>query len=173
MRKYCWRKVVLPMALFCIFVFHTEVLAEVDKLSINQMIQNGNNVFLYVSVLDDEGRPVTETLPAERFSVLIDKDEMLIPDEAARFQSLEEGMNYVFCIDISKSVTEQEMQEIRAGISAFVNGVVRQIKRCSERHIKYCCLRSIAGESGRLFLVDSARFLLPKHHHAKYMVVQS
>ena len=51
--------------------------------------------------------------------------------------------------------------------------VVRQIKRCSERHIKYCCLRSIAGESGRLFLVDSARFLLPKHHHAKYMVVQS
>lgn len=125
MRKYCWRKVVLPMALFCIFVFHTEVLAEVDKLSINQMIQNGNNVFLYVSVLDDEGRPVTETLPAERFSVLIDKDEMLIPDEAARFQSLEEGMNYVFCIDISKSVTEQEMQEIRAGISAFVNGMTK------------------------------------------------
>ena len=52
MRKYCWRKVVLPMALFCIFVFHTEVLAEVDKLRINQMIQNGNNVFLYVSVLE-------------------------------------------------------------------------------------------------------------------------
>ena len=51
--------------------------------------------------------------------------------------------------------------------------VVRQIKRCSERHIKYCCLRSIAGESGRLFLVDSARFLLPKHHHAKYMVAHT
>ena len=59
------------------------------------------------------------------------------------------------------------------GAKLVVKDVVRQIKRCSERHIKYCCLRSIAGESGRLFLVDSARFLLPKHHHAKYMVVQS
>lgn len=104
-----------------ILFFQITVSASVDKLSISQIVQNGNDVYLYVSTLDNAGRPAAETVSAEQFSVNIDKGQSLPVLDTAVYQSLNQGVSYIFCIDISKSVTEQEMEEIRSSISDFVN----------------------------------------------------
>lgn len=97
--------------------------AAVEKLSISQIVQKGNDVYLYVSMLDGSSKPSGDAASAEQFSVNIDKKQDLSVKDAAAFSSLNQGVSYIFCIDISKSVTEEEMQEIRSSLSNFINGM--------------------------------------------------
>lgn len=97
--------------------------ASVDKLNISQIIQKGNDVYLYVNALDSAGAPAQDAIAAEQFSVNIDKKETFAVQDAAVFQSLNQGVSYVFCVDISKSVTEQELNDIREGISGFLSSM--------------------------------------------------
>ena len=106
-----------------IFVFQVSVYADVEKLNISQIIQQGNDVYLYVSALDNAGRPSGDTLDTEQLSVKIDEEKAVPAMDAASYQSLGRGSSYIFCIDISKSVTKQEMQEIKDSMTAFVNGM--------------------------------------------------
>lgn len=113
----------LAAVLLGILCFHSMVFASVDKLNISQIVQKGNDVYLYVNALDSAGKPAPDSVSAEQLSVNIDKGESLPVQEAAVFQSLNQGVSYIFCIDVSKSVTEQEMQEIRSSMTEFVNGM--------------------------------------------------
>lgn len=110
-------------AMSCMLFWGTVTFAGVDKLNISQILQNGKDIYLYVNAQDNTGTPVADSLSAEQFSVNIDKKETLKVQDSAVFQSLNEGVSYIFCIDISKSVTDQEMQEIRSSISNFLNGM--------------------------------------------------
>ena len=102
-------------------LFQMTAFADVDKLNISQMIQAGNDVYLYVNTLDDAGRSTGDTMSADQLSVTIDKNETLPVQDAVVSQTLNQGMCYSFCIDISKSITEAEMQEIKSSISAFAD----------------------------------------------------
>lgn len=120
MKKNAWKKG-LTGILAGLALCQITALADVDKLNISQMIQNGNDVYLYVNAQDDTGRAAGEAMEAGALSVSIDKSESLAVDDAAVFQSLNQGVAYLFCIDISKSITESEMQEIKSGIASFVD----------------------------------------------------
>ncbi|MDO5136555.1 MAG: VWA domain-containing protein [Eubacteriales bacterium] len=122
MEKRNFRKSMLAI-LLGVLLYHTAVLAEVDKLNISQILQKGNDVYLYVNSLDAAERPAEDVLLAEQLSVNIDGGEAVPVQEAAIFQSLGQGISYTFCIDVSKSVTEQEMAEIREGITGLINGM--------------------------------------------------
>lgn len=122
MRIHHFKRKILAI-LLGVLIFQVTVSADVDKLSISQIVQKGNDVYLYVSALDNAGKPTAEPISAEQFSVSIDKGQALPVQDAGIFQSLNQGVSYIFCIDISKSVTEQEMQEIRSSITDFVNGM--------------------------------------------------
>lgn len=116
-------KNMLLTAVIGVIAIQTTAFAEVEKLSISQIAQKGNDVYLYISMLDEENKPASESFSAEQFEVSIDKGEALQVQEATAFQSLNQGASYVFCVDVSKSVTEQEMEEIRSSISDFINGM--------------------------------------------------
>ena len=120
MKKNVWKKG-LTGILASLVLCQMTASADVDKLNISQMIQNGNDVYLYVNAQDDTGKAVGETMDAGSLSVSIDKKESLAVEDAAVFQSLNQGVAYLFCIDISKSITESEMQEIKSGIASFVD----------------------------------------------------
>lgn len=122
MRKQHIKKYLLAVILG-IFMFQIPVSADVDKLSISQIIQEGNDVYLYVSPLDNMGKPAPDSLMAEQLAVNINEGQAIPVQDAAVFQSLDQGISYTFCIDISRSVTEQEMQDIRSSITEFVNGM--------------------------------------------------
>ncbi len=107
-----------------IFLLQVSVFADVDKLNISQILQEGKDVYLYVNALNSEELPVSDTLTVEQLHVeLINQDNSTIlnVDEAVPFHSLNNGISYIFCIDVSKSVTEAEMQEIRSSIASFVS----------------------------------------------------
>lgn len=122
MKIHCF-KAVLLIFLFGILIFQITASAEVDKLSISQIVQKGNDVYLYVSAMDNSGRPSGDSFSAGQFSVNINKKEALPVQDTVLFSSLNQGISYIFCIDISKSVTQQEMEEIRSSIASFVNGM--------------------------------------------------
>lgn len=122
MRKYDIKKFLL-IILTGIFLLQVNVYADVEKLNISQIIQQGNDVYLYVSALDNTGRPSGETLNAGQLSVKIDEGKAIAAMDAASCQTLGQGCSYIFCIDISKSVKKEEMQEIKDSMTAFVNNM--------------------------------------------------
>ena len=64
MRKWGLKKYLLTV-LFGVFLLQIKVFADVDVLNISQIIQQGNDVYLYVNALDSEGRAMEESLSAE------------------------------------------------------------------------------------------------------------
>lgn len=122
MRKHYFVKSLLAVVLG-ILLLQTVVMADVDSLNISQIIQNGNDVYVYVNALDSAGNVAADAVTAEQFSVSIDKGQAMPVQEASSFQSLNQGISYIFCIDVSGSVTAQEMEEIRSSITEFINGM--------------------------------------------------
>ena len=122
MRKNYFVKSLLAVVLG-ILLLQTVVMADVDSLNISQIIQNGNDVYVYVNALDSAGNVSADAVTAEQFSVSIDKGQAMPVQDASSFQSLNQGISYIFCIDVSGSVTAQEMEEIRSSITEFVNGM--------------------------------------------------
>lgn len=122
MRKWGLKKYLLTV-LFGVFLLQIKVFADVDVLNISQIIQQGNDVYLYVNALDSEGRAMEESLSAEQLSVNMDEEQAISVLDSQNYQSLGMGTSYIFCIDISKSVTDEEMQEIRNSMTDFVNSM--------------------------------------------------
>lgn len=122
MKKYGIKKFLLAV-LIGIFVLQVNVSADVEKLNISQIIQQGNDVYLYVSALDNTGRPSGDVLSAEQLSVKIDEEKAVLAQDAATYQTLGQGSSYIFCIDISKSVTQEEMQQIKDSMTDFVTNM--------------------------------------------------
>lgn len=114
----------IMLAVICgILLLQTSVFADVDKLNINQIIQKGNDVYLYVNALDNSGHASGDTLNADQLSVNINEGKGLrVLDSTVAGQ----GCSYIFCIDISKSVTDAEMAEIKSSMAEFVNGMSDQ-----------------------------------------------
>lgn len=115
------KKKMILMIVLGVLLLQATVFADVDKLSISQIIQQGNDVYLYVSAQSDAGKPVEDVLTADQLSVSLNKNQTIPVQESTVFQALNQGISYIFCIDVSKSVTEQEMQEIKSSIADQVN----------------------------------------------------
>ncbi len=122
MKRIRLKKIML--AVICsILLLQTSVFADVDKLNINQIIQKGNDVYLYVNALDNSGYASGDALNADQLSVNINEGKGLrVLDSTVAGQ----GCSYIFCIDISKSVTDAEMAEIKSSMAEFVNGMSDQ-----------------------------------------------
>lgn len=118
MKQKILRKGLLIM--FLCFLFPISVSAAVDKLNISQIIQQGNDVYLYVNMLDDAGKPAADMVTPDQISCMVNKGKALPVMEASVFGTANQGVSYVFCVDVSKSVTDEEMQEIRNSISDFI-----------------------------------------------------
>jgi len=97
------------------------VFAKVEKLNINQMAQEGNNVYIYTDVLDMQGNVISaSSLSAKEFAIELDGRSTLEVKDVAIAKKTE-GMSYVFCIDISRSVTDSEMQNIKSIMGIFLD----------------------------------------------------
>ncbi len=111
------------IALTGILLLTFPVSASVDKLNISQIVEKDGDLILYASALDSGGKPSGDEISPEQFSVILNGDQTLPVTEAASFDSLGEGVSYTFCVDVSTAVTDQEMQEIRSGLTDFAEGM--------------------------------------------------
>ncbi|MCD8012095.1 MAG: VWA domain-containing protein [Lachnospiraceae bacterium] len=64
-----------------------------------------------------------EAVAADTFTVTVNGESDLAVQEASVFSTLGEGTCYVFVVDISKSLTEEEMQQIQSALTSFVGGL--------------------------------------------------
>lgn len=99
--------------------------ADVYKLTISQMVQKSSDIYLYVNAIQQDGTQAEEDISADQLSVELDNSLVLDVDEAEKAGSLEEGISYVFCIDISEAVTQQEMQDIQSSLTGFIANDMR------------------------------------------------
>lgn len=97
--------------------------ADDDWCGISQIVQDGKKVNLYISL--PEGMDVRDAglLATSTFTVWVNGETELVPQEAAVFSALDEGTCYVFAVDISKSLTEDEMQQIQSAMTSFVDAL--------------------------------------------------
>ena len=104
-------------------MLQVNVFADVDVLNISQIVQWGNDVYLYVSALDSTGRATEDVLSAEQLSVNMNEEQAIPVIDSQTYQSYGLGTSYIFCLDVSKSITAEEMQEIRNSMTEFVNSM--------------------------------------------------
>ena len=105
--------VLLAMLLMC-----TAAFAEIEKLTISQMVQNGNDVTVYVNVLQSDDMPVTDAVDPSAFSVSTNIGDPL--PASVNEAAMGGGVAYTFCVDISGSVTGAEASAIRDSMNSFV-----------------------------------------------------
>lgn len=122
MKKCAWFRFA-AFALAAMLLAQAVALAEVDKLAISQIVQQGNYVMLYASVQQGDGTPIDEALDVNQFSIQTDKNYSASIYDVARADELADGVAYTFCIDISGSVTDAETEQIRTAIMSMVAGM--------------------------------------------------
>ena len=95
--------------------------AEVVNLRVNQIVQNGGQFTLYVSATDRDNNPVAVNDPTESYEVRADALQPVTPLSAAAFSATGESVSYIIAVDVSGSVTKQEVKDIKQALHGFVS----------------------------------------------------
>jgi len=90
------------------------------NVEINQVIQDDSGVAVYANLMDDQGNSTGERFSQDKFTGQIDGVDVPA-DGAINFNSTGEGVYYVACVDISKSLNNEDMGNIRAGLEKFIS----------------------------------------------------
>lgn len=97
--------------------------SSVSDIRLNQVQQNEGVLTMYLSLVDSSGAPIKGDFAAEEFTVQIDDKMTCTADSITAFDPNTMGINYVFCIDVSKSLTKQMMADVHTGFNSFVDGL--------------------------------------------------
>ncbi len=94
----------------------------VTAVKLNQVQQVNGDLTMYVSMKDANGYPCTGDYRADQFSISVDGEAM---DAASvtKFDPQQQGIHYVFSVDVSRSLTTEMMNNVRASLIEFVNAM--------------------------------------------------
>ena len=85
----------------------------IGELSISQMTQDEENVYLYISAADENGEPVTDP-PGAQDLLVTSPDASYIPETVEPGAGVEEGISLIYCLDISEGGAGDRLEEIRS-----------------------------------------------------------
>lgn len=88
-------------------------------LTVSQVSQDAEGVTVYANTLDALGNPSGEEFSAEKYAVLVD-GQRIAPDNVTNFANTGEGVYYVLCVDVSKSLNDKDMANIRTALNNFI-----------------------------------------------------
>lgn len=92
----------------------------VSSVKLNQVQQRDDELTMYVSLADAAGEPVTGSYAREQFDIAM--DGMTLPvDSVEPFDPQTQGIHYVFSIDVSLTVTDAMMENVREALTSFVD----------------------------------------------------
>jgi succinate dehydrogenase hydrophobic anchor subunit len=109
--------------MLCAMLHSPAAAADAVNLKINQIVQQDGQFALYVSALDQGNLPVALNDPPENFEVQADALQPFKPISAAPFSRSGEGVSYIIAVDVSGSVTKQEVKDIKQALHGFVAGL--------------------------------------------------
>ena len=90
-----------------------------SAITLNQVQQRNADLTMYVSLTDSAGSPVTGDFSTDQFDIAIDGRTLEVESVEA-FDPKKQGIHYVFSVDVSRTVTEAMMEDVREGLHAFV-----------------------------------------------------
>lgn len=130
MFRKCVQKLLLVF-MVAILLIQTGYAAVTSDLVLSQVVQDQDGVMLYANLLDSIGGPSGESFTKDKFTVMVD-GEPIAPDMVADFNKSGEGVHYIVCVDISKSLTEKKhMKYVREALESFVTGNIGENDRMS------------------------------------------
>lgn len=94
----------------------------VNNVKLNQVQQNNAALKMYVSMTDANGNPCDGTYRADQFSISVD-GKALDVDSVQKFDPATAGIHYVFSVDVSQTLNENMMKNIRNSMIAFVDNM--------------------------------------------------
>ncbi len=97
--------------------------ADVASLRVNQIVQDEGRFTLYVSALDGSNTPVALGGAPEQYEIHADALAPIHPASATTFAQSGEGVSYIIAVDVSGSVTKQEVADIKQALHSFVAGL--------------------------------------------------
>jgi hypothetical protein len=118
------RRMMVPMivagmlaAMFC----QAGTAAEQEGLNISQAHSWLPRITAYVDLLDSNGEPVTN-LKANQFSASVQERPIKVV-QVQPFEESGEGVAYIFLVDVSKSISDSQFEEMRKAINAWIEGM--------------------------------------------------
>lgn len=91
----------------------------VGSVKLNQVQQRDAELTMYVSLADNAGHAVTGSFAREQFDIAMDGKTLTV-NSVEPFDPQTQGIHYVFSIDVSLTVTEAMMEDVRNAMAAFV-----------------------------------------------------
>lgn len=95
--------------------------AGLTSLKIAQSVQKGNNIKIYFNAMDDASAPAGSLLADDLFLSL--GSDTLSIESVSPFDTLGEGIGYVFAVDISKSLTNTQFTAVRESLKNLINNM--------------------------------------------------
>ena len=99
---------------------------EVERLVISQVNPQLPVMTAYLDILDGSGHPVAGLSPAN-FSATLGTTPLKV-SATEPFEGTGEGVAYVFLVDISKSISQQEFNQMRAALHKWIEGLTPRDK---------------------------------------------
>lgn len=116
-------RLVMGLALVAALMVQAAYAADsVSAVKLNQVQQRNADLTMYVSLSDAGGAPVAGDFTPDQFSIAVD-GRALDVDSVQAYDPQTQGIHYVFSVDVSKSLDEEMMQNIRAAMYEFVDNL--------------------------------------------------
>ena len=93
--------------------------ADIATFRVGQAVAKHPEITVYVDALDQAGAPVDALLPAQ-LTATLGQSQVGIK-EVKRFDQSGEGVGYIFLIDISRSLTSAQFEQMKVAINLWVD----------------------------------------------------
>lgn len=119
--KKCMTKLLALLAVLALIAGQAALAAAPSDMVIGQARQDEDGVAMLVNLLDADGNAAenADSFPADSFSVSTG-GEVLKPDSVRPLSEMGQGTHYIICVDVSRSLTDENMKQIRSALQNFL-----------------------------------------------------
>ena len=114
-----WLAILLLLPLFIPSAFASET---VSSVTLNQVQQRNDELTMYLNMSDASGYPCTGDYRSDQFSVSMDGKTISV-DSIQTFDAQTQGIHYVFSVDVSTSLTQDMIDNMKSATLDFTNAL--------------------------------------------------
>ena len=97
--------------------------AAAEKLNISQIVQKGEDVYIYTGAVDTKGVPGTAAFDEDKFEVKANSESAGQVLDALKTSEADEETTLVFCVDTSSAVADTDLQAVKEAVGSFIDNM--------------------------------------------------
>jgi uncharacterized protein YegL/outer membrane murein-binding lipoprotein Lpp len=112
------KKILVLTVMFAVILSTTVLAASLTSVKINQIVQSGENLYVFFHAVDENENAITD-LTADEIQIDLGGQAL-----SAELESLgTEGIGYVFAIDVSSSLSEEQFSSVQECMKEWINAM--------------------------------------------------